>query len=100
MSIEFILWVFIQLNFVALASVHGNMGLTRCASQPLIMLFGGKLVPIGPPKGIEVRDFILKYRFLSIFWILANFIIILYGNLVGIRRDWENIGTPIILIQF
>ena len=48
-------------------------------------------IPIGPPKGIEVRDFILKYRFLSIFWIRANFIennnILYMGNGRGILGE-------------
>ena len=50
--------------------------------------------PIGPPKGIEVRDFIQKYVFLYQLLVTGTEIIVFYleipSELIGIRKILEN----------
>ena len=53
-----------------------------------------RLIPIGPPKGIEVRDFNYKYRFLYQLLVTGIGIIVFYleipSELIRIMKILEN----------
>ena len=54
---------------------------------------GAWLLPIGPPKVIEARDFILKYRFLLIFLDFGRILLKIMFLYMEIGLEWAG-NTP------